>query len=94
MLELIFVLGFFFMLLLTGVSVLGVLAALFVATLLMFAGGVFALMIKLLPWLLLAVAGVWLIRALKEKKDPYARYGLERERYSRRDYRRYRRGRS
>lgn len=93
MLELIFVLGFFCMLLLTGVSVLGVLAALFVATLLMLAGGVFALMIKLLPWLLLAVAAVWLIRAIKEKKDPYARYGLVRERYRRRDYRRYSRGR-
>ncbi|NDJ59316.1 envelope stress response protein PspG [Enterobacteriaceae bacterium 4M9] len=93
MLELIFVLGFFFMLLLTGVSVLGVMAALFVATILMFAGGVFALMIKLLPWLLLAVAGVWLIRTLKEKKDPYARYGLVRERNSRRDYRRYSRSR-
>ncbi|HBT7857026.1 TPA: envelope stress response protein PspG, partial [Klebsiella pneumoniae] len=32
---------------------------------LMFVGGLFALMIKLLPWLLLAVAAVWVIRALK-----------------------------
>lgn len=93
MLELIFVLGFFCMLLLTGVSVLGVLAALFVATLLMMAGGVFALMIKLLPWLLLAVAAVWLIRAIKDKNDPYARHGLVRERGRRRDFRRYSRGR-
>ncbi|STS10902.1 inner membrane protein [Klebsiella pneumoniae] len=31
----------------------------------MFVGGLFALMIKLLPWLLLAVAAVWIIRALK-----------------------------
>ncbi|PVW76289.1 envelope stress response protein PspG, partial [Klebsiella pneumoniae] len=31
----------------------------------MFVGGLFALMIKLLPWLLLAVAVVWVIRALK-----------------------------
>ncbi|MBK4714858.1 MULTISPECIES: envelope stress response protein PspG [Tenebrionibacter/Tenebrionicola group] len=93
MLELIFVLGFFFILLLTGVSVLGVLAALFVATLLMFAGGVLALMIKLLPWLLLAVAAVWIIRAVKKKNNACTRYGVERERYRRRDYRRYSRGR-
>ncbi len=32
---------------------------------LMFVGGLFALMIKLLPWLLLAVAVVWIIRVLK-----------------------------
>lgn len=65
MLELLFVIGFFVMLLVTGVSLLGIIAAIVVATALMFVGGLFALMIKLLPWLLLAVAGVWVIRALK-----------------------------
>ena len=65
MLELLFVIGFFVMLLVTGVSLLGIIAAIVVATALMFVGGLFALMIKLLPWLLLAVAGVWIIRALK-----------------------------
>lgn len=55
MLELLFVLGFFLMLMVTGVSLLGILAALVVATAVMFLGGMFALMIKLLPWLLLAV---------------------------------------
>ncbi|HDK6880548.1 TPA: envelope stress response protein PspG [Klebsiella quasipneumoniae] len=64
MLELLFVIGFFVMLLVTGVSLLGVIAAIVVATALMFVGGLFALMIKLLPWLLLAVV-VWVIRALK-----------------------------
>lgn len=63
MLELLFVIGFFVMLLVTGVSLLGIIAAIVVATALMFVGGLFALMIKLLPWLLLAV--VWVIRALK-----------------------------
>ncbi|EBQ2935731.1 envelope stress response protein PspG, partial [Salmonella enterica] len=58
MLELLFVLGFFLMLMVTGVSLLGILAALVVATAVMFLGGMFALMIKLLPWLLLAVAVV------------------------------------
>lgn len=65
MLELLFVIGFFVMLLVTGVSLLGIIATIVVATALMFVGGLFALMIKLLPWLLLAVVVVWVIRALK-----------------------------
>ncbi len=65
MLDLLFVIGFFVMLLVTGVSLLGIIAAIVVATALMFVGGLFALMIKLLPWLLLAVVVVWIIRALK-----------------------------
>ena len=65
MLELLFVIGFFVMLLVTGVSLLGIIAAIVVATALMFVGGLFALMIKLLPWLLLAIVVVWVIRAIK-----------------------------
>lgn len=61
--EIVFVIGFFLMLLLTGVSLLGVIAALVVATALMFLGGLFALVIKLLPWLVLAVVVAWLYRA-------------------------------
>lgn len=49
MLELLFVIGFFVMLLVTGISLLGIIAALVVATALMFFGGLFALMFKLLP---------------------------------------------
>ncbi|MBM3071470.1 envelope stress response protein PspG [Enterobacter sp. RHBSTW-00994] len=68
MLELLFIVGFFVMLLVTGVSLLGILAAIVVATAVMFIGGLFALMIKLLPWLLLAVVVVWVIRAIKTPK--------------------------
>ena len=68
MLELLFVIGFFVMLMVTGVSLLGIIAALVVATAIMFLGGMLALMIKLLPWLLLAVAVVWVIRAIKAPK--------------------------
>ncbi len=68
MLELLFVIGFFVMLLTTGVSLLGILAAIVVATVVMFIGGLFALMIKLLPWLLLAIVVVWVIRAIKTPK--------------------------
>ncbi|EOC1348713.1 envelope stress response protein PspG [Cronobacter turicensis] len=70
MFELLFVVAFFLMLLATGVSLLGIIAALMVATLVMFFGGVFALMIKVLPWLLLAVAVVWVIRTVKAPKVP------------------------
>ena len=68
MLELLFVIGFFVMLLVTGISLLGIIAAVEVATVLMFVGGLFAIMIKLLPWLILAVAVVWIIRAVKTPK--------------------------
>lgn len=62
MAEILFVIGFFFMLLMTGISLLGILAALAVATLLMFIGGLFTFVIKLLPWLLLALVTVWIYR--------------------------------
>ncbi|KNC92342.1 envelope stress response protein PspG [Trabulsiella odontotermitis] len=73
MLELLFVIGFFVMLLMTGVSLLGILVAIVVATALMFVGGLLAMMLKLLPWLLLAVAVVWVIRLIKEPKIPQYR---------------------
>lgn len=62
--EILFVLGFFMMLLLTGISLFGILAALVVATLVMLFGGMFMIVIKMLPWLLLAVAAVWIYRAV------------------------------
>jgi len=70
MLELLFIIGFFIVLLATGVSLAGILAALVVVAVLMFLGGLFALTLKLLPWLLLAVAIVWVIRAVKTPKVP------------------------
>ena len=75
MLELLFVIGFFVMLMVTGVSLLGINAALVVATAITFLGGMLTLMIKLLPWLLLAIAVVWVIKAIKAPKVPkYQRY--------------------
>ncbi|MFJ2976338.1 envelope stress response protein PspG [Kluyvera sp. NPDC087067] len=69
MLELLFVIGFFVVLLVTGISLLGIIAALVAATALMFVGGLFAIMLKLLPWLILAVVAVWVIRAIKSPKN-------------------------
>ncbi|WNN44034.1 MULTISPECIES: envelope stress response protein PspG [Winslowiella] len=72
--EILFVLGFFLMLLLTGVSVLGIVAALVVATLVMMVGGLFAIVIKMLPWLLLAVVAVWIYRACNKPKISRGRW--------------------
>ena len=77
--ETLFVLGFFLMLMLTGVSLLGVLAALIVATIVMFVGGLFAIVIKVLPWLVLAVIAVWLHRAFFGDSDERARRKLRRK---------------
>lgn len=77
--EILFVLGFFLMLLLTGVSLLGVLAALVVATIVMFVGGLFAIVIKVLPWLVLGVIAVWLHRALFGDSEARARRKLRRK---------------
>ncbi|MDZ7279752.1 envelope stress response protein PspG [Pantoea eucrina] len=60
--DILFVIGFFLTLLLTGISLLGALAALVVATLLMLVGGLFVMVLKVLPWLLFAVVAVWVYR--------------------------------
>ncbi len=72
MLEIFFVIGFFIMLLLTGISILGVLAALVVGTFLMMFAGLFLMAIKLLPWLLLAIVVVWIWRTIQ--RPPLRRY--------------------
>ncbi|MGB8667176.1 MAG: envelope stress response protein PspG [Serratia inhibens] len=66
MLELFFLIGFVVMLMVTGISLLGVFAALLVAAAFMLLGGLFAMVIKLLPWLILAVVGVWIYRSVQK----------------------------
>lgn len=66
MLELFFLVGFIVMLMVTGISLLGVFAALLVAAAFMLIGGLFAMVIKLLPWLILAVVGVWIYRSTQK----------------------------
>lgn len=66
MLEFFFVIGFMVMLLFTGISLLGVIAALCVAVVLMLLVGLFSMVIKLLPWLILAVVGVWIYRWIQK----------------------------
>lgn len=70
MLEILFVLGFFFMLMLTGISLLGMIAALIVAFAVMMLGGFLAIVIKMLPWLILAVVAVLIYRAFIKPDQP------------------------
>ena len=70
MLEILFVLGFFFVLMVTGVSLLGMAAALIVAFALMMLGGFLAIVIKMLPWLVLAVVAVWIYRTFIRADEP------------------------
>ncbi len=70
MLEIFFVIGFFLMLLLTGISVLGVLVALVVGAFIMIFAGLFVMALKLLPWFLLALVVVWIWRAVKPPQLP------------------------
>ncbi|CAI1015179.1 envelope stress response protein PspG [Serratia quinivorans] len=66
MLELFFLVGFVVMLMVTGISLLGVFAAILVAAAFMLLGGLFAMVIKLLPWLILAVVAVWIYRSMQK----------------------------
>ncbi|CAI1020622.1 Phage shock protein G [Serratia quinivorans] len=66
MLELFFLVGFVVMLMVTGISLLGVFAAIVVAAAFMLLGGLFAMVIKLLPWLILAVVAVWIYRSMQK----------------------------
>ncbi|WP_199746454.1 envelope stress response protein PspG [Erwinia sp. 198] len=72
--EIFFVLGFFVMLLLTGVSLLGIILALFVASVVMMFAGLLMVVIKMLPWLALAVAAVWIYRAYRKPSSKTARW--------------------
>lgn len=72
--EILFVPGFFAMLLLTGVSLLGILAALIVATVVMMAAGLLTFVVKMLPWLALAVVAVWIYRAYKKPQQKKNRW--------------------
>ena len=65
MLELLFVIGFFVMLMVTGISLLGILAAIVVAKVVMFIGGLVALTRKLLTRLMVGGAVGWGRRASK-----------------------------
>lgn len=70
MLELLSVIEFSTMLMITSVSLLDILVVLAVVIAVIFLGGLFALMVKLSPWLLLVVAVVWVIKTIEAPKVP------------------------
>ncbi|EHM39673.1 envelope stress response protein PspG [Hafnia alvei] len=74
MFEVLFILGFFAVLMVTGVSMLGIIAAVAVATVLMLFGGLFVMMLKLLPWMALAIVAVWIYRSMQKKPQPRRYY--------------------
>ncbi|MGL4985263.1 MAG: envelope stress response protein PspG, partial [Plesiomonas sp.] len=55
-------LGFFAVLLMTGLSLLGAIAALIAGFVVMLLAGMLAVAFKVLPWLIVAVIVVWFIR--------------------------------
>ncbi|AXF77917.1 envelope stress response protein PspG [Erwinia tracheiphila] len=69
MMEFLFVMGFFAMLLLMGITLPAIIAALIVATALMVVGGMLTFVIKIFPYLLLAVVLVGVYRHYQRKKS-------------------------
>lgn len=66
LLEIFFIIAFIVVLLVANISFFTVVTVLLVATILMLLTGVFAMVIKLLPWLILAVICVWIYRAVRK----------------------------
>ncbi len=62
MLELIFILVFAATLLVTGVTVMSVLAATGIALVVMFLLGLLGTVLKLLPWLIVIALGIWFFK--------------------------------
>jgi len=62
MFEIIFILVFVATLLVTGLTVMSVFAAIGLSLLVMFVLGMFGMVLKLLPWILLIVFVVWIFR--------------------------------
>ncbi|UCQ54072.1 envelope stress response protein PspG [Edwardsiella tarda] len=70
MFEVMMFLGFFVLMLLAGISLLGVIVVLVVFSILFWLfGGLFVLAIKVLPWLALILVAVWLYRAWQKPQQ-------------------------
>ena len=68
MIEFLFLLAFAVVLVLTGVSMVGVLLAVAAGFVVMAVVGMVGVMVKLLPWLLVIAVGVWLYRERKAEQ--------------------------
>lgn len=71
MIEFLFLVGFAFALFFTGVSFVGMLAAMFVGFIIMALAGMIGLLFKLLPWILLIAVVVWFCRSKDTRASHY-----------------------
>ncbi|UJF19552.1 envelope stress response protein PspG [Vibrio sp. SS-MA-C1-2] len=71
MFELLFLIGFAMILVMTGVSVVGIIVAMIVGFIIMAIAGMVGLIFKLLPWILLICVAVWFYNDKKGKKSDY-----------------------
>ncbi len=62
MIEFLFVLAFAAVLFITGISIVGMLAAMVVGFAIMALAGMIGIVFKLLPWLLVVGVVIWLVR--------------------------------
>ncbi|WP_232471960.1 envelope stress response protein PspG [Vibrio gazogenes] len=62
MIELLYLLIFAGVLFFTGVTLFGVMLSIGLSFLFVLAFGMFAMLIKMLPWLLVIVLGIWLFK--------------------------------
>lgn len=74
MIEFLFLLAFAVVLVLTGVSMVGMAFAVLAGFLVMAVAGMLGVMFKLLPWLLLIAVVVWLYRKNKPEQQEYRRH--------------------
>ncbi|MCG3865661.1 MULTISPECIES: envelope stress response protein PspG [unclassified Photobacterium] len=69
MFEFLFLLTFAFVLVFTGVSIIGMMIAVAAGFAIMAVVGMLGLVIKLLPWIVLIAIAIWLVRDNKKVQD-------------------------
>ncbi|MGF1762445.1 envelope stress response protein PspG [Aliivibrio kagoshimensis] len=62
MLEILFLLGFAFILMFTGVTMISLIAATVVGFIIMLLAGMVGVMLKMLPWIIVIAVGVWFFK--------------------------------
>ncbi|MCG7498741.1 envelope stress response protein PspG [Vibrio sp. Of7-15] len=62
MLELLFLVGFAFVLMFTGITMVGMIAALAVGFIVMALAGMIGMVFKLLPWIIVIGVGIWFFK--------------------------------
>ncbi|MEI8608220.1 envelope stress response protein PspG [Enterovibrio sp. Hal110] len=74
MIEFLFLVGFAVALLATGLSFIGIIAAVAVGFIVMALAGMIGLMFKMLPWIILIAVVVWLLKGRDKHATQYREY--------------------